>query len=350
MAALAPDRRTITSHLNWLVGPVVETDPSLRFEVAWGEPGQGPSRARTYRLDQIVEGAGFAAWINGKGANVYVGATLKKVDTPFKGRTSASHAALAVCLPVDIDGAFHDGCQKLEGIAKPQLLVMTGTIPEPRGQIWIRTVPTTDMTLWEEVNRRSVYFSGGDQNALGTYRLMRLAGTVSYPSPQKGKRGYITELTTTNFCDAPIYDLSTLLGSLPPAAKATTSSVRNSNVPTCLRRRIPLNRVNVAIVQTMLDALPEEYAEDYDLWLCVGFALYSFDPGEVGLRLWMNFSERCPDKAADTDFETQWARFDRPYDGDKITLGSLWHHARRHGWRMPCPWDFLTTIQHEAAE
>jgi hypothetical protein len=350
MAALAPDRRAITSHLNWLAEPALETDPTPRLELAWGEPDQGPSCARTYRLDQLDDAADFAAWVNRTGANVYVGSTLKKADTPFKGRTGASHAALAVCLPVDVDGAFHDGLQKLESIAKPQLLVTTGTIPELRGQLWLRTTPTADLAQWEEVNRRSVHFCGGDRNALGTYRLMRLAGTVSYPSPQKEKRGYVIELTTITFCDAPTYDLSDLLNSLPPVAKATPVGAKTSTGPKHLARRIPLNRVNVAIVKTMLDALPEEYAEDYDLWLCIGFALHSFDPGDVGLKLWINFSERCPDKAADTDFETQWGRLDRPYDGDKITLGTLWHHARRHGWRMPCPWDFFTTIQHEAAE
>ena len=120
-----------------------------------------------------------------KGCNVYLGATLKRADTPPKGRTKSQHAALATCLPVDMDGAFVEGARKLGMIAKPQQFVITGRTPEERGQLWIRVSPTDDMTLWSEVNRRSVHFSGADLNALGTYRLMRLAGSISFPSPKK---------------------------------------------------------------------------------------------------------------------------------------------------------------------
>jgi hypothetical protein len=88
----------------------------------------------------------------------------------------------------------------------------------------------------------------------------------------------------------------------------------------------------------MLDALPDRHADEYDLWLDVGFALHSFDSGRVGLALWRRFSARHAVKAEETDFENVWATFDRPYDGAKITIGTLWAMARDHGWE-PKPWD-----------
>jgi hypothetical protein len=108
---------------------------------------------------------------------------------------------------------------------------------------------------------------------------------------------------------------------------------------------VPVNPVNVAIIASMLDALPDSYASEYNDWLHVGFALRSFDDGEVGLALWKKFSERCPSKASETDFKAHWSSFDQEYTGRKITIGTLWRAATAHGWRMPRHWDRHTKIK-----
>jgi Primase C terminal 2 (PriCT-2) len=344
------DRLAMLRHLKWLSDPVRETHPNLRLEIAWGAPEKGPSCAKTFRLDQIDDAAAFAVWINSSGCNVYTGATLKRADTPAKGRTRSQHAALATCLPIDIDGSFCDGARKLAVIAKPQLLVLTGRAPESRGQLWIRLTSTEDLKLWNEVNRRSVFFSGGDRFALGTYRLMRLAGSVSFPSPQKRARGYDVELTSAHFCPAATYDLQELLDRFPAVVCDRASSLSKKSSDRCDRiasffERPPLNRTNVALIQSMLDVLPAEYASEYDLWLRTGFALHDFDEGEVGLALWKRFSHRCPEKADGTDFQACWASFSRDYEGDKISLGWLRAQAQAHGWRAPSRWDRSTKIE-----
>lgn len=351
---LRADIEMMRAHIEWLTAPVREAHPDLRVEIAWGAPDRGPSCGKTFRLDRIDDAVAFAIWINLKGCNVYVGATLKRADTPAKGRTGSEHAALATCLPVDMDGSFCDGARKLAVIAKPQLVVITGRAPETRGQLWIRINPTDDITLWSEVNLRSVHFSGGDRNALGTYRLMRLAGSISFPSPQKLERGYGVELTCTRSVNAPAYDLSELLDRFPAVARggASSRSKKSSNdggaaamLGNNLYQRLPINRTNVALVQSMLDTLPIEYASDYDLWLRTGFALHDFDEGEVGLALWKRFSRRCADKADRTDFEGLWADFSRDYHGRKISLGWLRGEAEGRSWRAPCRWDRSTKIE-----
>lgn len=102
---------------------------------------------------------------------------------------------------------------------------------------------------------------------------------------------------------------------------------------------LPVNLVNVAIVQSMLDTLPDRFAIEHDDWLGVGFALHHFDDGDVGFTLWKKFSERCPEKASKANFETRWASFDNGYSGTKITLGSLRHHAEENGWSALRQWD-----------
>jgi hypothetical protein len=107
---------------------------------------------------------------------------------------------------------------------------------------------------------------------------------------------------------------------------------------------LPVNRTNVALVQSMLDSLPSEYASEFDHWLRAGFALHTFDDGEIGLALWKRFSKRCPEKANLTNFEERWAGFNRVYEGEKISVGWLWAQAQAHGWRAPCRWDRSTKI------
>ncbi len=349
-SAIRADGSAMFNHLNWLVAPIRDTHPQVRLEIAWADPDTGPNRAKTFRTDAIDDAVGFAVGVNEKGANVYVGATLKRADTPAQGRTRREHAAVATCLPVDIDGDLVDGARKLATIAKPQLVVLTGRTPQLRGQLWIGVAPTEDMGLWGEVNRRSVFFSGGDRNALGTYRLMRLAGSVSFPSVKKQARGYVDELTTIYPVKAPAYDVRELLDGFPVVrVDSAIDPSRPAGAPTALAdnlsTRLPVNRTNVALIQSMLDALPSEYADEFDPWLRVGFALHSFDNADIGLALWKRFSNRSPEKAEGTDFARLWAGFSRQYEGKRISVGWLRANAQVIGWRAPCRWDRSTILE-----
>jgi hypothetical protein len=127
-------------------------------------------------------------------------------------------------------------------------------------------------------------------------------------------------------------------------AGSQTPQVRAAALGNNLDDRVPVNRTNVAIVQSMLNALPDRYADEFDLWLRAGFALHNFDDGEVGLALWKRFSKRCPEKADMTDFARRWAGFSRDHEGKKISLGWLRAQAQAHGWRAPCRWDRSTKI------
>jgi len=123
-----------------------------------------------------------------------------------------------------------------------------------------------------------------------------------------------------------------------------------ARLETNLYARPPINRTNVALIQSMLDALPDEYASEYGLWLRTGFALHDFNDGEVGLALWRKFSRRCAEKADGADFEGFWVNFSRDYHGRKISLGWLRAEAEAHGWRAPCRWDRSTEIELERIE
>jgi hypothetical protein len=225
-------------------------------------------------------------------------------------------------LAIDIDSDLVVAARKLPIGIRPQLLAVTGKHPTLRGHLWIGVTPNRDLDLVDEVLSRMVHLCGGDMAARGRARVMRLAGTVSRPSRAKRCRGYVTELVSGHAFDAPTYDLDALARALPcrPSRAKPPQSIRRTSASAALIE-----------VSSALHWLPDRYSQDHDLWLRVGFALHDFDPGPRGLELWKAFSMRCPEKAAETNFERRWQTFGRPASR-RITIRWLYAEALRVGW------------------
>ena len=80
---------------------------------------------------------------------------------------------------------------------EPDIIVITGTIShEQRHAYWRLLEPCTDLKLWRyrQLDRAGRYHT--DKAVANPSRLMRIAGTVSYPNTAKLARGYVPELTT----------------------------------------------------------------------------------------------------------------------------------------------------------
>ena len=326
-----PDRSSIVQHLNFIVSNARSLSPELQLELAWGGPEEGPSSARLYPVSLIEKAADDAVFFNQAGCNLYVGTTLKRTDAPKSRRSSRVHALLATCVAVDIDGNLVAGARGLPLGIKPQLVVVTGSTPHTRGHLWFGIKASDDLDRWDEATSRAVASCGGDMNARGRSRLMRLGGTVSYPSSSKQLRGYTVEPVTIHPVPGPSYELEQLISALP-AVKVTGLAVLPPAAPSNRRGWPPTNVVDV---QSALAALPIIYAQDHDLWLRTGFSLYSFDPGPRGLAMFKQFSARSPQQAARTDFNRKWRDF-TPNPGCRpITIGWLFAQAKLHGWRNP---------------
>ncbi|MGV3554234.1 MAG: PriCT-2 domain-containing protein [Croceibacterium sp.] len=323
----APALSMITAHLATIADGALD-QPQLRIEVAWGTSDHGPNRARLFPLRDIASAARLAAEVNRQGCNVYVGVTLKAADAPPHRRTASAHATLATCIAIDIDGDLLTSARALQ--VRPHLLVVTGTVPCARAHIWLQISPTTDLRLWNEVTTRAVARCGGDMAARGASRVMRLAGTLAYPSAAKRARGYGTEFVRLHELGGAPYDVAELSALLPQQ-------------PEQCHRRAPAvrrgaSKPHLHEVETALDALPTKFASEYELWLRVGFALHDFDQGPAGLALWTGFSHKCAAKAAVTDFDRRWYSFGRADGGKRITIRWLLAQARESGWR--CKVDF----------
>lgn len=355
---LQPDREAMLRHLTWIAAPAVDANPELRLEIAWGEPNRGPSQARTFQLDDLNTAADLAERVNRGGSNVYVGVTLKRGDTPVSGRTRSEHASVATCLAIDFDAALQDGIRKLETIARPALLIMTGTRPKARGQVWIRLKRTPEMDAWNELNSNSVALADADRNAIGSYRLMRLGGSVSIPSSVKRERGYCVELTIVKIRTAPCYDASELLRGLPRIEGLKTTAqqiglklsndglgaIKRKGDVSGLEPNIRSKAIQPPPMETMRAALRHLAATNSFEhrstvvtgangritkigWVQCGMALKSAY-GPAGFLLW-DITHR--DEQARRDAFAQWKSFASEALPGHITIGTIIKAARQAG-------------------
>jgi hypothetical protein len=94
-----------------------------------------------------------------------------------------------------------------------------------------------------------------------------------------------------------------------------------------VRRGRAMDPVDALMVREALEHIP---AEDYDDWIKVGMCLYeATEGGAEGLEMWEAWS-RTADNYEPGVCQEKWDTFRQKADG--VSLGSLFHMARMHGW------------------
>ena len=89
----------------------------------------------------------------------------------------------------EVDNADRLATEGSQGF-KPTSATLTGSVPQPRHHIyWRRDEPVTDMAAWRMTQAAVAQHLGTDQTVKNPSRVVRLAGTVSDPSPHKQERG-----------------------------------------------------------------------------------------------------------------------------------------------------------------
>ena len=91
------------------------------------------------------------------------------------------------------------GLSELFKLIEPDIIVTTGTIPHERCHAYWRLIePCLDLTLWKERQIQIAMKFKTDKAVINPSRIMRVAGTVSYPSRTKLTKGYVQEFVTMN--------------------------------------------------------------------------------------------------------------------------------------------------------
>jgi putative DNA primase/helicase len=111
------------------------------------------------------------------------------------------------------------------------------------------------------------------------------------------------------------------------------------------RGPVPWSEISERGLRSALNMIP---AVDRKVWRDVGFALYDLapaDPRWPGRALWDEWSKTCPEKFDPEGQDKAWDSFGRDYDGERVTVATIYHLAKEHGWIDPS--GPLATVRNE---
>jgi hypothetical protein len=164
----------------------------------WGSPTIG--RFRHHALQEAVE---WIVSLNGTGRNIY--AVRNPIKNASAGSAKDTDIIAAFYLWADCDDtASGQNILRFDG-PKHSVAVTTGTIPTIRVHTyWELAEPVRDMAAWRDTQQAIARHFGSDGSVINPSRIMRVGGTVSWPSEKKAERGYAPELTIirTEYPDA----------------------------------------------------------------------------------------------------------------------------------------------------
>ena len=215
-APLCPNRTDIEVHLYALFSTTfVHLYPDAQIEIAFADMkgSQRPDAAKQFSAFRLEEAADFAAEKNAAGFNVYVGASLKKAGT--KGRSGKGDTLTAAYAWADSDemgGVERINKALAENRLQTGIVVVTGSKPHLRIHTYVKLDGKVTPDELENANVALKTLFGSDDVADHS-RLMRLAGTINYPTADKIERGYVAELVALHLNkDAPAYTVEHLTG------------------------------------------------------------------------------------------------------------------------------------------
>src|ERR1700722_3794067 len=216
---LLPNITDINAHLYALFAPAfVQAYRDAKIEIAWANPktGNAVNQAEIFSAFDLEKPAAFAYNKNAAGNNVYIALALR-AGTHKSGRASGKDIITARSAGCEYYGKGH--AERVYALCKantlrPAIVVTTGNIPDKRDHLYfeIDGVPTpADLTAMGAGLKKLL----GTDDVGNADRVMRLAGTVNWPSPKKigPEYGYVAELTTLRLVpDSPSYSIETLSG------------------------------------------------------------------------------------------------------------------------------------------
>lgn len=240
MPITLPDRDMMRQHLEHLFGGDLDGCHDGLIEIAWTSSTPDKSGRHSLRhaqlfpvdaLDQAIDEAYRQNCIPKQ--NVYVGAALRKPDTPPFGRGEDSDFYAATCVFVDLDdGDATRHARTRYAAAPPTRVVVTGRHPDLRAQCWWRLeTPERDPDRFRTMNEALCARLYGDPTVVNPSRVMRLGGSIAWPL-KEGRQLEVTEVTKPSANARTFYIDALLMEAFPPLPQinGTKPSVDRSAV------------------------------------------------------------------------------------------------------------------------
>ena len=185
----------VRQHLTILTKRWPELDEPVQFEIRCLERDTKFPTWKFFDPDQIDQAVEYVANQNTRN-NVYV--TINPIRIERQGKASSTADAVAAFFVfVDADDtAGMDGIRSFAG-PRPMFTVKTGSMPKPRGHAyWELEEPCLNLKAWTDLQKSMIRSLSTDPSIHNPDRIMRVAGTVSWPDQNKRDKGYVPEIVT----------------------------------------------------------------------------------------------------------------------------------------------------------
>ncbi len=224
MAALEAQPTEIKQFIETITEGWDDLDGNPMIELRALQEHGAPNVAR-FALDWLDDAVQHAEAMNGAGRNVYMcinPVDAENIDAGKGAKDDDIMAAFFNFADADTDGAM----QNILSFAGPKftMSVKTGTQPFVRGHCyWRLEEPVRNLQAWREVQQSIAQSLQTDEVVINPSRIMRVAGTVSWPSEKKKAKGYTDEIVTmrTQFStDRDPVPFERMMRAFPKAEKA----------------------------------------------------------------------------------------------------------------------------------
>jgi hypothetical protein len=144
-------------------------------------------------------------------------------------------------------------------------------------------------------------------------RLMRLPGSINYKNPSDPKPVFLHRPEQLE---------------RPPVSKSLFERYAVHKTPDAPP---PSDPELLAKIKDALSVLPLEAADDRDVWFRIGAAIHDVDRSEHGYDVWAAWSKQS-NKYNEKDQRYTWNSYGRGYDGERVTVNTIFGLAQQHGW------------------
>jgi len=183
-----------------------------------------------FSVDWIDDAVQHAEAMNRAKQNVYMCINPVDGDANIGPNNGAKDTDILAAFFQFADADDKDGMNNILSFAGPKFTasVKTGTQPYTRGHAyWQLEEPVYNLDAWREVQRSIAHSLQTDQVVVNPSRIMRVAGTVSWPNADKQAKGYTPEVVTmrTEFSDDrdPV-PFERMMRAFPPVKGVTSSA------------------------------------------------------------------------------------------------------------------------------
>tara|TARA_R110000751_G_scaffold307812_1_gene431855 strand:- start:35820 stop:38270 length:2451 start_codon:yes stop_codon:yes gene_type:complete len=202
---VSPDIAAIRADLEFFTRRWAELNEPVWLELRSLIPGDQSSAKHAHFTadpDGLALAADWAASMNFKPRNVYAVRNPIRQTCVKAAKDTDVVAAFYLWADADDSGATEKVARFQE--VKASAIIKTGRIPATRAHFyWECEEPCYNLEAWTARQKAIAAHFGSDSQVVNPSRIMRVAGTVTWPAPHKVAKGYVPEVTAmrTDFED-----------------------------------------------------------------------------------------------------------------------------------------------------